>query len=109
MVDIVRRLGESVVLRMEKKHFGRSVRGEISLLTDGPERSLRLLVHLPDVVVDNGKHGEAVDVLVEERLGLHQLLVSAGTHCVRCVLRGEESFFSRVWKVMACVCLFLAF
>ena len=48
----------------------KNISGKISPLTGGPERSFRLFVHLPDVVMVNGKHGEAVVVLVEERLGL---------------------------------------
>ena len=70
MVDVVRRRVGVCCLRMEKKTFWAQCCGEISPLTGGPERSFRLFVHLPDVVMVNGKHGEAVVVLVEERLGL---------------------------------------
>ena len=46
----------------------------------GPEGGLGLLVHLPDVVVLDGEHREAVDVLIQERLRDPVLGVSFGDH-----------------------------
>mmetsp|Transcript_33811 Transcript_33811/g.82954 ORF Transcript_33811/g.82954 Transcript_33811/m.82954 type:complete len:368 (-) Transcript_33811:96-1199(-) len=75
---------------------------QVNLLS-GPEGRLGLLVHLPDVVVLDGEHGEAVGVLVQERLRVlaavaqRHSLVEVGTHGERsgagvrvCVCCGER-------------------
>ena len=59
----------------------------------GPERSLRFLVHLPDVPVLDGEHGEAVVVFVQQRFGQAVLGGLVGAHCgavVSCGVGGER-------------------